>query len=97
MPHARSTTRKTSAATYKGVTTGRLVRLQSGVALPRGTNVTVLVENSSKGSPAEVLEALRQLPRLKPGDVHELDRLIEEGKQPVRAGGIFDRPQSRRR
>lgn len=97
MTHARSTTRKTTATTYKGVATGRLVRLQSGVSLPKGTNVTVLVEKSSKGSPAAVLEALRHLPRLKPRDVDELDRVIEEGKQPVRAEGIFDRPRSRRR
>jgi hypothetical protein len=39
---------------------------------------------------------MRRLPNLKPGDVDELERMIEQGKRPVRAEGIFDRRRERR-
>jgi hypothetical protein len=37
-----------------------------------------------------VLEALRALPDLDPGDVDELERMIDAGKLPLRSEGIFD-------
>jgi hypothetical protein len=42
------------------------------------------------GSPAAVLHAMRALPRLEPGDVDDLERMIEDGKLPTGAEGIFD-------
>lgn len=44
----------------------------------------------AKGSPAAILQALRSMPRLEPGDADALERSIEEGKLPVRPEGIFD-------
>jgi hypothetical protein len=42
------------------------------------------------GSPLAVLETLRTLPDLEAGDVDELERMIEAGKLPTRAEGLFD-------
>jgi uncharacterized protein (DUF433 family) len=50
-----------------------------------------------RGSPAAVLRAVRGLPDLKPGDVDALERIIELGKRPPRAEGIFDAGSRRRR
>ncbi len=97
MASMRSAARKAAHSSYKGVARGRVVHLEGGVSLPKGTPVSVLVEEPTRGSPAAVLDAMRRLPHLKPGDVDELDRMIEEGKRPVRAEGIFDRRRERRR
>jgi hypothetical protein len=43
-----------------------------------------------KGSPAALLQLLRSMPRLQPGDGDALERSIQEGKLPVRNEGIFD-------
>jgi hypothetical protein len=42
------------------------------------------------GSPLAILEALHALPELDPGDVDELERMIEAGKLPTRPEGLFD-------
>lgn len=42
------------------------------------------------GSPAAILRVMRGLPKLEVGDVDELERMIEAGKLPSRAGGLFD-------
>ncbi len=42
------------------------------------------------GSPQGVLHAMRSLPDLNPGDVDELERMIETGKLPARPEGLFD-------
>lgn len=47
-------------------------------------------DGSGRGSPQAVLKAMRELPNLQPGDVDELERMIESGKLPVRSRGIFD-------
>ncbi len=94
----RSAARKTRHTSYKGVARGRVVQLEGGASLPKGTAVTVLVEEPTRGSPAAVLDALRRLPDPRPGDVDELERMIELGKRPAQPVGIFDRSrrQSRR-
>jgi hypothetical protein len=97
MAPMRSAASKTAHTSYKGVAQGRVIHLKGGVSLPKGTAVNVLVAEPTKGSPAGVLEAMRRLPDLKPGDVDELERMIEQGKRPVRAEGIFDRRRERRR
>lgn len=97
MASIRSATSKTVHTSYKGVAQGRLVHLEGGVSLPKGTAVSVLVEEPTKGSPAAVLQAMRRLPALKPGDMDALEQMIELGKRPVRAEGIFDRRRGRQR
>ena len=97
MASTRSAASKAVHTSYKGVARGRVIHLQGGVSLPKGTSVTILVDEPPKGSPAAVLEALRRMPRVRPGLVDEMDRMIEEGKLPVRAEGIFDKRRGRRR
>ena len=48
------------------------------------------VEEPTAGSPQAVLQAMRALPNLAPGDVDELERMIEAGKLPTHAEGLFD-------
>ena len=97
MRHSRSTAVKPVQPTYKGVAKGKVVHLQGGASLPKGTTVTVLVDEPIKGSPAAVLQALRRMPRVRPDLIDEMDRMIEEGKLPVRTEGIFDERRGRRR
>jgi hypothetical protein len=79
-------------ATYRGTVQGRTVVLDDDVDLPDGTGVVVTPVEPVKGSREAVLAAVNAPPHLKPGDVAELLRLIEEGKRPVR----FDNPLTRR-
>jgi len=76
---------------YKGTVQGRTVVLDDGVDLPDGTGVTVTPVEPVKGSAEAVLAAVKAPPHLRPGDVAELLRLIEEGKRPVR----YDNPLTR--
>jgi hypothetical protein len=71
-------------ATYKGTVRGGAVILDGDADLPDGTGVVVTPAEPVKGSPEAVLAAVNAPPHLKPGDVAELLRLIEEGKRPVR-------------
>jgi hypothetical protein len=48
------------------------------------------VQKLALGSPRAVLQTLRALPDLDPGDVDELERMIEAGKLPTRPNGLFD-------
>jgi predicted DNA-binding antitoxin AbrB/MazE fold protein len=64
------------------------------LVLPEGTEVSVQFETPTAGSPAAVLSAMRSLPELEPSAVDELERAIEEGRLPVRAESVFDRPEA---
>jgi hypothetical protein len=48
------------------------------------------VDEPTAGSPQAVLQAMRALPNLNPGDVDELERMIEAGKLPTHPEGLFD-------
>jgi len=48
------------------------------------------VQEPPLGSPARLLQAMHKAPHIPKEDVEELERLIEEGKLPVRYDGIFD-------
>ena len=48
------------------------------------------IEEHALGSPSAVLKVMRGLPDLQPGDVDELERMIEAGKLPTRPEGLFD-------
>ncbi len=77
--------------TYKGIVKGNTVILEKEPELPDGTEVLVTPVEMVKGSPQAILAAAKASPHLKPGDVAELLRLIEEGKRPVR----YDNPLTR--
>jgi hypothetical protein len=69
------------------------IDLDEPVAGLRGAVEVTLrpIREASLGSPLAVLQAMRALPDLEPGDVDELERMIEEGKLPTRFEGLFDR------
>jgi predicted DNA-binding antitoxin AbrB/MazE fold protein len=60
------------------------------VQLTEGQHVTLSVEETAKGSPAAILRVMRQLPDLNPEDIDELERVIAEGKLPVRLQSVFE-------
>jgi len=45
------------------------------------------------GSPAAILSAMRRLPQLDPAAVDELERVIDEGRLPVRSESVFEVPK----
>ena len=72
---------------------GRVFVPLGPVELPNDQVVELEVREQTvppKGSPAAILQALRDMPPLEPGDIEALERSIEEGKLPVRNAGMFD-------
>jgi len=79
--------------TARGIIRGTTIELDEPLPFAEGQAVQVQVEpavSSRRGSPAAILEVMRNSPRVPREDVDELNRLIEEGKLPVSEGGIFD-------
>jgi len=86
--------------TYKGIVRGKVVELESGVALPEGTEVEITVKDGQqekltptphpRGSPQALLKFLDAPPLCTPDDVEVLLEAIKEGKRPLRFRGIFD-------
>jgi len=67
------------------------IELEQPVADVQGrVELTVRPIEDVVGSPAAVLRVMCGLPKLEAGDVDELERMIEAGKLPTRAGGLFD-------
>ena len=87
--------------TYKGTVKGKVIELDSDVALPEGTEVEVVVKDQTKnastlsgherGAPAAILNLLDTPPLCTPADVEALLQAIREGRQPARYEGIFDK------
>jgi hypothetical protein len=79
--------------TYKGIAKGRIIELEEPLPYCEGQPVSVSIEpfrpEQQSGSPQAILNVLRALPQIKTADVDELERLISEGKLPVRAKGEF--------
>ena len=79
--------------TYKGVAKGKIIELEEPLPYSEGQPVSVSIEplrgDYQAGSPAAILKAMRDLPRLNPEDVDELERVIEQGRLPVRMQGLF--------
>jgi len=77
--------------TRKGLAKGKTIELTEALPYPYGQWVNVSVEPTSgqRGSPACVLEALKESPHVTPDDVQELERIIREGELPVRDQDLF--------
>ena len=78
---------------------GKVLVPMEPVDLPRGQilNVEIEVEagealetRPTPGTPAAILEAIRQSPRVDPAIVDELERVMEESMLPARFDGPFD-------
>ena len=80
--------------TYKGIVKGKTIELEESLPYPEGQPVTVSIQPLSKsaqlGFPLAIREAIHESPHLRPEDVDELERVIEDGKLPVKPGGVFD-------
>lgn len=80
--------------TYRGVAKGKTIEFEETLPFPEGQTLDVSVEPASPagpvGSPAAVLEAMRQPPHIDSADVDELERLIAEGQLPAVDRGVFD-------
>lgn len=84
--------------TYKGVAKGKIIELEEALPYSDGQAVSVSVEalnpELQPGSAAAILKVMRSLPDLNPDDVEELERLIRQGRLPVRMQGEFEKEEA---
>ena len=84
--------------TYKGVARGKIIELEEALPYSDGQAVSVSVEalhpDLQPGSAAAILKVMRSLPDLNRDDVDELERLIRQGRLPVRMQGEFEKDQA---
>jgi hypothetical protein len=72
-----------------------VVLLDQGTPLTEGTEVLVTPVIAAQGSPAAILAALQELPKVPPEWVDELEELIAEGRRPPSPPVVFpDQPAS---
>ncbi len=86
--------------TCTGTIKGGAIQPNQPLPFADGQEVSISVEpigqdRPPRGSPAAVLAALNSLPPIDPEIIDEFERAIEEGKHPVRPGGIFDEDDGR--
>lgn len=84
--------------TYKGVAKGKIIELEDALPYSDGQAVSVSVEalnpDLQPGSAPAILKVMRSLPDLNPDDVDELERLIRQGRLPVRMQGAFEKDEA---
>jgi hypothetical protein len=84
--------------TYKGVAKGKIIELEEALPYSDGQAVSVSVEalhpDLQPGSVAAILKVVRSLPDLNPDDVDELERLIRQGRLPVRMQSEFEKEEA---
>jgi hypothetical protein len=84
--------------TYKGVAKGKIIELEEALPYSDGQAVSVSVEalhpDLQPGSAAAILRVMRSLPDLNPDDIDELERLIRQGRLPVRMQGEFEKEEA---
>ena len=84
--------------TYKGVAKGKIIELEEALPYSDGQAVSVSVEalhpDLQSGSAAAILKVMRSLPDLNPDDIDELERLIRQGRLPVRTQGEFEKEEA---
>jgi hypothetical protein len=84
--------------TYKGVAKGKIIELEEALPYSDGQAVSVSVEalhpDLQPGSAAVIRKVMRSLPDLNPDDVDELERLIRQGRLPMRMQGEFEKEEA---
>ena len=83
--------------TFKVHFDGTVLVPEQPIDLPIGQSVNVRVEDvplppTGNATVAALLAAIRSTPPVSAEDIAELERLIAEGRQPIRFEGIFDEP-----
>jgi len=74
--------KQVTTTAYRGVVQGGVVLLDKEASLTEGTEVLVMPLVGASGSPAAVLAAMENAPKIPAQWVDELERLIAEGHQP---------------
>ena len=92
--------------TYKGIVKGKTIEFEAPLALPEGTEVEVVVHirpkqalassSAPKGSGQALLRLWDTPAYCTSADVETLLQAIDQGKRPVRFGGIFDQEDTPR-
>jgi hypothetical protein len=81
---------------YRGVVRGGVVLLDPGMPLTEGTEVLVTPVSAPRGSPAAILAAVENSPKVPAEWVDELEQLIAKGRRPPSPPLVFpDEPASR--
>ena len=81
---------------YRGVVRGGVVLLDAEMPLTEGTEVLVTPLAGAPGSPAAIVAAMDNAPKVPPEWVDELEQLIAEGRRPPAPPVTFlDEPGSR--
>ena len=84
--------------TYKGVAKGKIIELEVALPYSDGQAISVSVEalhpDLQPGAAAAILKVMRSLPDLNPDDIDELERLIRQGRLPVRMQGEFEKEEA---
>jgi hypothetical protein len=81
---------------YRGVVRGGVVLLDQDTPLTEGTEVLVTPVSTTRGSPAAIVAAVENSPKVPPEWVDELEQLIAEGRRPPSPPVTFpDQPASR--
>jgi hypothetical protein len=68
--------------TYRGVVRGGMIFLDEETPLSEGTEVLVTPVTGAPGSPAGILAAMENSPKVPPEWVDELEQLIAQGRRP---------------
>jgi hypothetical protein len=80
---------------YRGVVRGGMVLLDKETPLTEGTEVLVTPVDGAPGSPAAILAAMENSPKVPPEWVDELEQLIAQGRRPPAPPVSFlDEPSS---
>jgi hypothetical protein len=74
---------------YPGVVRGGVVLLDKETPLTEGTEVLVTPVAGASGSPAAILAAMENSPKVPAEWVDELERLIAEGRRPSSPPVLF--------
>jgi hypothetical protein len=74
---------------YRGVVRDGVVLLDKDSPLTEGTEVLVTPMAGAPGSPAAILAAMENSPKVPPEWVDELEQLIAEGRRPPAGPGLW--------
>ena len=79
---------------YKGRVRGKVIELEESLPYENGEEVAVTISPlplaGPPGSPQAILDAARQPPHLRPGDVEALEQAIEDSALPPTEERPFD-------
>jgi hypothetical protein len=80
--------------TVRGTARGRTIELDEALPFPSGQKLNIDIQpletGALLGSPARLLEAVRQPPHISPEEAAELESAIQSGRLSTGDRGVFD-------